>query len=225
MGGTNDPKNLVDVSARQHFMLHLLLPHMVRGMYKEKTSYALRAMANLRHSKQRYVVGARTYSIIRTSLASTPMSAEQRQKISASLTGRALSNEHKLKISVGGRGKKRSPEFCAKISEINVGKYVSPETRQRIAASRRGSIMTDANKAALRLAHALPRTQEWNAHNSLGHQKFQYTITSPDGKLIEIKNLKVFCAENALPYSTFSALSRSGGITKSGWCVIRTPAL
>jgi hypothetical protein len=45
MGGTNDARNLVLLTARQHFVCHLLLTRMVSGKNVRKAWMALRAMA------------------------------------------------------------------------------------------------------------------------------------------------------------------------------------
>lgn len=223
LGGTDDESNLVNLSAKQHFIAHLLLPKMVTGKRDcEKLLYALRAMANLRNSKQRYVVGAKTYAIIRTHLASIGMSEEQRDKIRTSLTGRNLSLEHREKISLGLIGHQHSYETKAKIAFSNLGLKRSQETKDRISQSKSGTALSDSHKKKISLANtrgALP--EEWKRNIAIGQQKFIYTLTSPEGIIYTTENLKLFCAENNLPYQTFSAQSKKNGRLRTGWSVSR----
>ncbi|HET8688756.1 MAG TPA: HNH endonuclease signature motif containing protein [Methanosarcina sp.] len=48
LGGDNSKENLVDLTAREHFICHWLLTKMVAGDNKRKMSYALHAMLNLK---------------------------------------------------------------------------------------------------------------------------------------------------------------------------------
>lgn len=221
LGGTDDEPNMVKLSPKQHFIAHLLLIKMLAGLNKQKMLYALRSMANLRHSKGRsYFVGARIYARIRRELRSHPMSQMQRNKISAALCGRKLSKDHRQKIGCGLLGRIQSQTTRDLIAVKNRNKVVSDRTRAKISASKLGFTMSEVNKQAIREALQRPRTESWNRNNSLGHQKFSYSLISPDGVDHETTNLKTFCAENNLVYSSFSAASRVGG-KSSGWWVSR----
>ena len=46
LGGTDDKDNLVVLTAREHFVCHLLLPKMLKGSNKKKMLFALWAMSN-----------------------------------------------------------------------------------------------------------------------------------------------------------------------------------
>lgn len=223
LGGTDDESNLVDLSAKQHFIAHLLLTKMVSGRRdREKLLYALRAMANLRHSKQRYAVGCRTYAIIRAQLADVRMSEEQRIKISDSLKGRKLDTEHRANISAGLQGRCQSEETRDKIRAGNLGLRRSEETKIRISESKKGVPLSDECKRKIseRMSgKTLP--SEWKRNIAKGQEKFIYTLTSPDGTLFTTENLKQFCADRGLPYQTFSAQSKKNGKLRSGWIVTR----
>jgi hypothetical protein len=47
LGGSNNKINLVDLTAREHFVCHWLLTKMVEGLHKQKMVYALHAMLHL----------------------------------------------------------------------------------------------------------------------------------------------------------------------------------
>ena len=51
LGGNNDPKNLVDLTAREHFVCHKLLIKMTDGIYRGKMAFALVLMSGKRGSR------------------------------------------------------------------------------------------------------------------------------------------------------------------------------
>src|ERR1039458_8682124 len=53
MGGSNSKRNLVTLTARQHFVCHLLLTKMVSGKNKRGMAWALHRMAFSKHNNQR----------------------------------------------------------------------------------------------------------------------------------------------------------------------------
>jgi len=83
MGGTNHSDNLVRLTAREHFLCHLLLTKMVNGQFKHKAIKAARMMAKITGPKQqRYKVTARIYeSLIRNKIE---VSAETKSKMGIS---------------------------------------------------------------------------------------------------------------------------------------------
>lgn len=65
MGGSNEKKNIVNLTAREHFICHMLLFRMTEGVYKVKMAYAIRLMSNVKNEYQeRYKLCARKYSIL-----------------------------------------------------------------------------------------------------------------------------------------------------------------
>jgi HNH endonuclease len=57
LGGTDDSSNLVKLTAREHFICHLLLTKMVEGNSRRAMSYALWGMMNQKNSYQdRYII-------------------------------------------------------------------------------------------------------------------------------------------------------------------------
>jgi hypothetical protein len=66
LGGSNLKENLVDLTAREHFICHWLLTKMVVGPNKEKMIYAAWTMANLENkSQQRYKLTGRVYESLK----------------------------------------------------------------------------------------------------------------------------------------------------------------
>ena len=66
LGGNNLKENLVNLTAREHFVCHWLLTKMVCSPHKEKMIYAAWTMANLENqNQQRYKITGRIYESLR----------------------------------------------------------------------------------------------------------------------------------------------------------------
>ena len=67
MGGSNDKENLVELTAREHFICHWLLVKMTEGDDRSKMLYALKGMKAENKHQQRYhtKITARVYETYR----------------------------------------------------------------------------------------------------------------------------------------------------------------
>ena len=66
MGGSNRKDNMIVLTAKEHFLCHKLLVKMTSGIYKNKMSYALWAMATLNNpSQKRYKIRSSEYESLR----------------------------------------------------------------------------------------------------------------------------------------------------------------
>jgi hypothetical protein len=116
LGGTDERDNLVDLTAREHFIAHKLLCKIhpnIKGI-----QLAFWAMVNWNSSKNQrdYKVTSRVYesikltvSVIISEIQKTrehfPHSIETKQKISAALIGKSKSKEHVDNMSKSLKGK------------------------------------------------------------------------------------------------------------------------
>ena len=116
LGGTNDNANLVELTAREHFIAHMLLARMHGGTQW----YAVIVMKGNRLSytnSKLYEIAKREHAI--------------------ALKGKPLSFAHKEKL----RGKTHTSETRAKMSAARLGNPGVPHTaeaREKIGAARRG---------------------------------------------------------------------------------------
>lgn len=112
LGGNNFKENLVELTAREHFICHWLLTKMVVSPHKEKMSYAAWAMANLENqNQQRHKITGRIYELLRQQYSriksihtrtNNPMhNPEVRKKHQAAITCRGKTS--------GNTGHKRGP--------------------------------------------------------------------------------------------------------------------
>jgi hypothetical protein len=131
LGGTNDENNLVSLSAREHFICHMLLPKMLTGKQKRQMSFAFWSMCNrhntktenIYYSSSRIYDSARKEFIIANKILHTGSKRSQatKDKISKGQVGR-----------VGGmQNKHHSQETKDKISKGNTGKIMPPLTQKR----------------------------------------------------------------------------------------------
>lgn len=133
LGGSNSKENLVNLSAREHFICHWLLTKMTVGIAKAKMLNAVFMMAtNANPSQKRYKIGARKYEVIRTAWASREVSKETRLKIGEASKGRAQSLAARRKNSESNSGKNNGM----------FGRTHTEESRKRIsdAAKRRPKV-------------------------------------------------------------------------------------
>lgn len=163
IGGTDDSENLVDLTAREHFIIHKLLCMIYPD--NNKLFFAYRMMAVMKNSydnERTYIVGAREFERIRllanhlignalrgrkTGKKSSDIIEKQvqsRQK-NAKDRGYYHSTETKKKIGNALRGKPKSEKHIEKIKNANknnpkvTGKASTPEKellrRQKIKES------------------------------------------------------------------------------------------
>jgi hypothetical protein len=98
LGGSNESNNLVKLTAREHFICHLLLPKMLSGLNKRNMTFAIWSMLNRDHSKQRsrHKVNSHVYQRLKTQIATA--------------------------ISESNTGRKRSIEFREKMKKFKLGR-------------------------------------------------------------------------------------------------------
>jgi hypothetical protein len=150
LGGSDDPFNLVELTAREHFVCHWLLTKMYTGESRSKMINALWMMQSKNDYQKRYQtkITSRVYENLRKEYA---------KYISERNTGRIQPPEEKARQIAAITGRKRAPfseEWRAKMSDSKRGEKnnrygveLSAETRQKIGDKIRGRKQTDEEKA------------------------------------------------------------------------------
>lgn len=175
LGGSNDTENLVNLTAREHFICHWLLTKMVVGNDKRKMDYAFWRMVNTKNCPTRHKVTSRVYELARKSvrkhmvgktvsdetkqklrearakqdnshLVGRTITPEWREKLSAANKGKSRSEESRKKQSATMKGRKRTPEECVAISNGLKGRVFSPEWRQKISEAAKRRAQEKKNK-------------------------------------------------------------------------------
>ena len=160
LGGDDSKENLVELTAREHFICHWLLTKFVL-VDREKMDYALWLMINVENKlQQRYKINSKTYEILRTKLAKT---------FSKQHTGRKMSEETKKKISETRKKKfqegtleiKVYDSTREKLSKNRLGYKLTQETKDKIGNAHRGKVISDDQKQMLREKNlGKPRSEE-----------------------------------------------------------------
>jgi hypothetical protein len=146
MGGTNDKSNLVKLTAKEHFICHMLLCRIYPDT--KKLWYAVHAMSVKSGSGREgrnYRVSSRQYAEIKSNLSLLMkvrgFSEETRKKLSVARSGRSVNVRHsedtKKKISEIRKGTKASLETKKKMSDIRKGRPYSEETKRKRTESRK----------------------------------------------------------------------------------------
>ena len=135
LGGADDETNIAYLTAKEHFVAHLLLTKMLEGEDLRKMQYALSKMLIIPKKMQglRYTPTGRTFEIARLAAANAMRGNEEvASKISAAHTGKTLTEEHKKKISEGMKGKVKPPEAAKASGDKQRGKPKSEESKEKM---------------------------------------------------------------------------------------------
>jgi hypothetical protein len=133
MGGTDEPDNLVRLTAEEHFVAHLLLVKIFPGNRKlvlaalamgMNNGLTMRGATNKRHGWLR-----RRHS---EAMKGRVVSPETREKLRAAQAGRKLSDETKQKMSTVRKGRKNTPETIERMRTAQIGKRHSAETIEKL---------------------------------------------------------------------------------------------
>ena len=170
MGGTNDPENLINLFAREHFEAHRLLA--LENPDNPKIIHAWWMMSTVTKSnKKRVTVTSEEYE-------------EARKALSQAISGE---NNPWYGKSSPRKGAHLSEEQKQHLREINLGersaKYgvpVSEETRRKISLANRGKVATEETRQKLREAHL---GKNMGVESGRAKQVAQYDL---DGILIKV---------------------------------------
>jgi len=133
LGGSDLQSNLVDLTAKEHFICHLLLPKMTYGKTKEKMVYAAWNMANQENSQQtRHKVRSRTYQYLRQQFSKNHAT---RMTINNPMNNPEIRKKHQEAINkrgktLGNTGHKRGP-MSSELKEILRQKTIDQMTPER----------------------------------------------------------------------------------------------
>lgn len=195
--GSNDKDNLVRLTAREHFIAHLLL----MKIYKTgKAYFAFKGMCNWKSSKQmrEYKINSHLYSSAKGKYKHEP---ETILKIKEGNIGKRLSKEHKNKISMSRKIGYEDGSIEKPIGEKNgmYGKKLSEESRLKISIARTGKKVKD--------------TSNWNKSGLNNPQAKIIHIFNEHDVLMFISNgeFRQTCKDNDLPYCSLGKSYNKNG--------------
>jgi hypothetical protein len=111
LGGFNNKENFVELTAREHFLCHMLLCEIYPNENKLKHALFLMAIGKQKIKEKTYVIGSRIYERLKSEysqmLTGKKQSKEIRNKKSQSMKGHSMyTEEWKQKISKSNTGRK-----------------------------------------------------------------------------------------------------------------------
>jgi hypothetical protein len=136
IGGTDDASNLVQLTAREHYVAHQLLVKMHPDV--PNLVFAVRMMTgsaktNVRNNRE-YEWVRKKWALAASKLHSgKPLSSDHKNKIRQALKGRELSEETKKRMIAARTGKKRGPY---NIDPARPKRTYSDETRKKMSEAR-----------------------------------------------------------------------------------------
>jgi hypothetical protein len=138
LGGNNTKDNIAKLTAKQHFICHLLLIKMTTEKARSKMLMAAWAMGTLHgknHQGRRHKMSSRTFESLRKEALTDSNRIENlKEKFSKEKNpfyGKAQSDEAREKMSIAKKGKYKGNE------NHFYGKTHSEETRKRMSESRK----------------------------------------------------------------------------------------
>lgn len=203
LGGDNSKRNIVTLTAREHYICHALLPRMcIGGKHKSSMVFAFLMMGQWESNTskgQRYK--SKVYAITKARYV------ESIRGTNHPLTGTSWSDErraeHSRRLKELGinKGLTRSPELRAKISATKIargasvgeknpmyGKNHTKETRQ-LQSEKKKAIMTDDRLEMMVTANPRSRrvrTQDGLEFDSLSAARRHYGLQSKHSAIIRI---------------------------------------
>jgi hypothetical protein len=187
LGGSNKKENIVVLTAREHFICHILLTKMTEGQNRIKMVHAAVGMKRARNYQERYI-NARLYAKLKEEFAlissqrnlGKKASKETCKKLSKASKGKPKSKEHAVNISKGLTGYKRGPmpeseklkrSIAAKGKPSHLkgkksGQIYSEERRANIAESNRRRGVSEETKAKI-AATLKAKNETKRVHNLL----------------------------------------------------------
>lgn len=215
LGGKNTKENMILLTAREHYVAHLLLTKMYDGDAKKKMHFAFHSMRRRKNGMQRYEPNSHIYEILAMKLDRRP-TAETRLRMSIAAKRKApMSETHREAIRLGVKAS-YTPELRARRSAFFKGKKFSAEHRRNLAAGQKGKKMPQGfiDYCRQRRGEKSPKSKTW-------------TLRAPNGEIFTTRAMNDFCLKNGLSYSAFRNRSRVNDPTpiqkgpSKDWSVIR----
>jgi hypothetical protein len=145
LGGKDTKDNLAILTAREHFIVHMLLCKFTTGQIKMKMAYAFHAMCTFKNAGRYNKVNSRLVDKIRNEfslmLRGTKFSKETKTKMSEVKKGKPSNR----------KGKKASYKTIEKLKLINLGRKASEKTLAKLRLARKDIIWIIKEKKEQRI--------------------------------------------------------------------------
>jgi len=138
MGGNDEESNLVELTAREHFICHWLLYRMYPNDSKIAFGFVMMCKTNNTNGRN-YIVSSRVYEEAKLAfsehMAALPRTYEWKTNMSNGHRGKKLSENHKKKIGNSNRNKKKPPRTIEHLD--NISKALKGLSRGKLSINHR----------------------------------------------------------------------------------------
>ena len=148
LGGSNSKENLVRLTAREHFICHLLLVKMTEGKSKFKMMKAAAMLAVSNKTQSRHKINARTYEILKRN-ASVAMSNLTKGKPKHTAHSKKLIADSKRGKSNGNKGVPKTDELKRIVSIAQSKPCISP-LGERFSSTKEAGKAYNVSSVAIR---------------------------------------------------------------------------
>ena len=198
LGGNNDLSNRVKLTAKEHRLVHILLPKMtIDPKHTKSMWYAAWMILRTKNKDQnRTISKGKAYELAKIKIAvfsselhkGKPKSEETKKKISEKTKGRVSPNKgksmsdeqkYKMKETIVKNGRYISPETVAKILESRKSYKHSEETKQKIGNAHRGKTQIVTEETKQKISNSLkgkPNHNKGKSAYNLGISHSEETI-------------------------------------------------
>lgn len=242
LGGNNLPENIVKLTAREHFICHLLLLRFTTGQSRHKMVFASMRLARGKNTDNRIKLNSRCYEHLKLlwSIAQKAHWAdpnyrqnqiEKHKKIYDNPEYRKHLSDIQKQLHVehpeigkkkarpgklnGMYGKTHSDEVKAKLSQMRKEELTDKTYEELHGTEKAKQLKTDRSKKLKAYCQINPEARKGSNN---GNAK-TCIILSPNGLRFETKSLKTFCYEHQLSYAKMSATARGERSDCNGWQV------
>ncbi len=127
LGGKDNKENLVELTGREHFLVHMLLCKFTQGLQKRSMLYAFKCMSYYKKDGRDYKINSKIAQVLREQLE---FSKEHIKKLSDAKKGKPSNR----------KGKKATKETIEKLRLSRLGYKATKETKQKLSKMRKGLI-------------------------------------------------------------------------------------
>jgi hypothetical protein len=146
LGGSNDLFNLVDLTAREHFIAHFLLAKIYGGTQW----HAIKRM----RGNDGFYINSRLYEVSRKEIA---------KEVGRRMAGIPKTDEQKAKMSAAAMGQKKSPEAVEKTRQANLGRKPNEAQLAALHANRQLAWTSEAQAKKSAKTKGVPRPYAKNS--------------------------------------------------------------
>lgn len=203
LGGHNDKKNFVHLTAREHYIVHILLSKFTVGNYRKKMIYALWYLSN---RNIEYVPTSRLYESAKKQYVENVKS-----RIDSADTRKKKSRPNELN---GMWGRTHTNEVKEKLSNLTKARLVGKSYTEQFGEERAAQLR---QQRSIKLKDFIKNNPGVREGKSNANAK-KYEITGPDGKVYIVNgSLKKFCQEHQVYVGGLIDVAKNRKPAHKGW--------